>query len=144
MLGVVEHAQRIRQHIDGLRNAQHIFGGVRQMLELAHDVVAGVADEAAAEARQSRHCHKLIALHLGPQRVQHITLARPFEQVKLGLWNRDGLNTQALSGERVPRERIAAQHKRLLHAHAEERVARDTLAAFHALQQEARLCAAEL
>ena len=125
---VIEHQQRLGRDVDGLRQPMQLRVVRRQALEESHDVVARGADEAAVERDavdlrlQQRRAVERVAHHRGP----------------LGRVRRPLL---ALA---VHREAVGIQLERQCLAEADERIAREPLAALDALEQEARLERLEL
>ena len=118
---VIEDQQRGRRNKRGVRNAGLRFGIAREFFKQANHIVAGHADESA--------CKRQIVVGFGPRRErQHLA-----QRCKIFV---------LISR---PRLRLAVDDKRRgIHANldrvaeAQERIARQSFAAFHALQQEAR------
>ena len=126
---VVERHHRIGQEEDGIGQV----GVLRQhqaRLEEADGVVAQVAHQPAGETRQTRHRDGVVESQLAAQKVQRILVVG---EVDL---------TDAVRP--MPRHGAAAQHIRLARVDADERVARQVLAAGDAFQQERRTVAGEL
>ena len=57
---VVEHADHVAEHEDGVRQIEIVARAGRHLFEPAHRVVSEVADRAAAKARQPRQRHRLM------------------------------------------------------------------------------------
>ena len=120
---VVEHQQRCRGGKRGVGHAGLRLGVSRQFLEQAHDIVARNADEAAGE-RQLLD----VGLRHGRERQGLAQCAQV-----LGLAGGPGSRV-AVDGEGI---RVHANLEGV--AKAQERVAREPLAALDALEQVARL-----
>ena len=110
--GVEQHEPRIVRPVNPLAEvAEHRF-------EPGGRPVAEVADRPAGEARQLGHERRLVVRHQRPQRVDERRLA-----------------VRHLAGP-LDRRRAAGRAQDQERVLAEERVAADVLAPFHALEQE--------
>ena len=126
---VVERHHRIGKEEDGIGQV----GVLRQRqarLEEADGVIAQVAHQPAGETRQAGHGDGVVASQLAAQKVQRVFAV-----------GQDDLDDAVRP---MPRHGAAAQHVGLARVDADERIARQVLAAGDAFQQERRAGAGEL